>query len=66
MAAIVLTSRTVTDHTVMYGTMETALPAAKRFTIESSPAGEEFFNQVVPTGKQWVVRVDLSIVETDV
>ena len=66
MAEILLASRVVSAHTVKFGATTTTLPAGKHLKVESSPAGEEYFDGVVPTGKQWEVYVSVQIVETDV
>ena len=66
MSAIVLSERTIAPYTVKHGATVVLLPAGKRLTIESSPAGEEFYKQTVPTGKQWSVTISVVIQETDV
>jgi hypothetical protein len=65
MSAIVLSERTIAPYVVKHGATDAILPAGKRLTIESSPQGEEFLNQVVPVGKQWDVQVSVVITETD-
>ena len=66
MPELVLVSRDLAAHTVKYGTTEVVMAAGKRLKIETSPAGEEILNVLCATGKRWVVRVDVQIIETAV
>jgi len=45
------------------GTNEFPMAAGKSLKIETSPGGEEVFNEEVPVGKSWIVTIDISIKE---
>ena len=60
-----LSEKAVTAQTEFTGDDNFVLSAGKTLKVESTPDGEEHFNQVVPEGKSWAVTVFLKIVETD-
>jgi len=39
--------------------------AGKHFVIETSPAGEEILDEVVPEGKVWMVNIAIFVKEFD-
>ena len=51
-------------HTQKYAVGTVALVAGKTLKIETSPAGAELLDAVVPDGKQWSVLVYVRVVET--
>jgi len=66
MPAIMLASLTRSAHIIKFGSTEVTLPAGKHLKVETSPAGEDLFDGVVPSGTQWVARVSIECVETTV
>jgi len=41
------------------------IPGRKFLKIETSPSGDEIFNESVPAGKKWLVDIWLKIREVD-
>ena len=63
--AIDLSTENVTAKALKKGDDVFQLSAGKSLKIESSPDGEEHFDDVVPEGKVWNVDIFLKIEETD-
>ena len=60
-----LNEKEVTAKTRKYGTDEVACPAGRSLKIETSPGGDDILDEECPAGKEWVVRVSVEIIETD-
>jgi hypothetical protein len=60
-----LTTKYTTGSSYLAGCTElTDLPAGKHLKIETSPAGVEILDAVVPTGKKWTsVKISVEVQE---
>ena len=63
--AIDLSTENVTAKNIYTGDDTFTLAAGKSLKVESSPNGEEHYDDTVPEGKSWSVTVFLRIEETD-
>jgi len=55
----------VTPRKVLAGDFPFTVTAGQTLKVETSPAGEDIYEDACPAGKVWAVRVYIRITETD-